>query len=423
MSSEPPPNPITSSFNLSAWIQAVGSGLSITLANTLYLSKTVASTAAGLITFSAGIQTNTIVAATGNDVTVGQLAINKTVTLYSPQLGNLIADPTDSTAKVPSTGWVQLWFGNLLTTTGLNWTQAQTFNGGVNTGSLVPLTSSGTLSIAPSSAAISIGTSQANTNTVSIGASGSINSIPGATTCGTILSNNYNTATPASDVNICLSSTGSVKLAVVSNRSGVLNLGDGASSTGAVHLNNGATASGNTRIMNGTNQSGELTLGDTTATNTVVIAVNRPLTLGYAPSAITTSSQLGYTTTDAITLTGAIPNAVVTPIFTAIILPAGVWLITYSLRLRSSGTTTVASYYMWGEDSITVQTPTYAMNAENTAFITDTNGFSNTGTFVVTSTGTTTYNIGIYIAYSGSTILIDFGLPDFGSVVRRTRIA
>jgi len=57
MSSEPPPNPITTVFNLSAWIQSTVSSGSFNraLADTLYLSKTAADTAAGLITFSSGI--------------------------------------------------------------------------------------------------------------------------------------------------------------------------------------------------------------------------------------------------------------------------------------------------------------------------------------------------------------------------------
>jgi hypothetical protein len=219
---------------------------------------------------------------------------------------------------------------------------------------------------------------------------------------------------------IASTSTGIVTLAAGASRTGVLNLGDGNSSTGAVHINNGASSSGNTRIMNGSTQSGELTLG---GSNTVVIAVNRPLTLGYAPADLASSNMLGFTTTDTITLTGTIPNAVVTSIFSAVTLPVGVWLITYSVRFRSSGTTSVGSYYIWGQDSITVQTPPKALNAFNTTFITDTNGFSETGTFVVSSTGTTTYTIGLYMGYSGSTIAIDLGMPDYGSVITRTRIA
>jgi hypothetical protein len=413
MSSEPPPNPITSSFNLSAWIQAVGSGLSIALANTLYLSKTVASTAAGLITFTAGITTNSITALSST----ANASIFSTSTNAVIDIGPIFGIVGESSLiRFGSGGNCSFQFGDSTSIV-----TAQKLSSFIGTAVSLYTQNNNAIAMGTTSTAITIGTSQANTNTVGIGASGSIISIPGATTCGVVLSNNFNTATPASDVNICLGSTGSVKLAVASNRSGVLNLGDGASSTGGVHLNNGATASGNTRIMNGTNQSGELTLGD--AGNTVVIALNRPLTIGYAPSAITTSSQLGYTTTDDISLTGSIPNGAVTPLFTAKLLPAGVWLITYSVRFRSAGTTTITAFYIWGQDSISVQSPPYAMNSQGNTFTANTDGFTNTGTFVVTSNGSTTYNIGVYMNRSGSTISIDFGLPDFGSVVKRTRIA
>jgi hypothetical protein len=400
MSSEPPPNPITTNFNLSAWIQAVGSGLSIALANTLYLSKTVASTAAGLITFSAGIKTNTIVAASGNDITIGELGGVKAVYLYTPTLSNAILDLTDSTFKIPSTQWVTLWFGNLLTTTGLSWTMAQIFNGGVKTDSLVPLTSSGTLSIAPSSTAITIGTSQANTNTVGIGASGSIISIPGATTCGVVSSNNFNTATAASDVNICLASTGSVKLAVASNRSGVLNLGDGASSTGAVHLNNGASATGNTRIMNGTDQSGELTLGTAGGTNSVVIALNRPLTAGYTYATESGTVGAGSTGVGKIGQIIRSPFSALTApsgvksVMGEVIITAGVWILTGNFNISVPPGTATFAQTSWWLGSVQYGITDYS------SFSINPRSFS--GTTVIYSSAGGTYQLKIEMYYSGA---------------------
>ena len=67
-------------------------------------------------------------------------------------------------------------------------------------------------------------------------------------------------------------------------------MADGTSSTGAVHLNNGDTASGNTQIMNGASQTGNLNLG---GANSVVINVNRPLTIGYT-SAPSTVNMIGF---------------------------------------------------------------------------------------------------------------------------------
>jgi hypothetical protein len=421
MSSEPPPDPITSSFNLSAWIQAVGSGLSLATASTYFLSKKVADTALGLITFSAGIKTNTIVAASGNDITIGQLAALKTVTLYSPQLGNLIADPTDSTPKVPSTGWVQLWFENLLTTTGLSWTQAQTFNGGVNTGSLVPLTSSGTLSIAPSSTAITIGTSQVGGNTLQLGSSSSAVSIPGGTTISSITTNTINATSTLTNLSLNATLNSQINIGTLSSRGTGIFIGSGASATGQVYINTGGSASGATNIMTGVNQSGNFNLGD--AGNTVVININRPLTIGYAPSAITTTSQIGYTVADTIDFTGAYTSSTAGTFFTNYkTLPAGVWLIQFSSRVRSAGTSTLTRWYFWGENSVDGSAPINAYTSSSATTVIDNEGLSAAGTFTVTSNGSVGYNIFAYFVYSGSAVNIDKS-AGFGSNVKRTRIA
>jgi hypothetical protein len=270
MSSEPPPNPITNTFNLRAWIHDV------TLSSSAYLSKLVADTAAGVITFTSGIKTNLIEGA----------GTSSTQVKIFPNSSNAIIDIGPQFPIVGESSLIRFGPGgacnvamgftsSILTAQNLN-----SFNTGTvslyNTYNLP-------ISMGSTSTAIQIGTSQANTNTVGIGASGSIISIPGATTIGAILCSAINSTAAGTTMNIASTSTGIVTLAAGASRTGVLNLGDGNNSTGAVHINNGTSSSGNVRIMNGASQSGELTLGGTS--NTVVIAVNRPLTVGYTPPA------------------------------------------------------------------------------------------------------------------------------------------
>jgi hypothetical protein len=206
------------------------------------------------------------------------------------------------------------------------------------------------IAMGTTSTAITIGTSQASTNTIGIGASGSIISIPGASTLGSIACTAINSTAAATTMNIASTSTGIVTLAVSANRTGVLNLGDGNSSTGAVHINNGSSSSGNTRIMNGTSQSGELTLGG--VGNTVVIAVNRPLTLGYSSYPITTSSQMGYTTSPTITWTGT----QFTTIATSASLPPGNYIWTFSISLTG---TFVNNFIYFGSNVFNTELDSY----------------------------------------------------------------
>jgi hypothetical protein len=65
MSSEPPPSPITNTFNLRAWIPrtTTSSGLTEAEADALYLSKTTADTADGIITFNDSISAGSLIRA------------------------------------------------------------------------------------------------------------------------------------------------------------------------------------------------------------------------------------------------------------------------------------------------------------------------------------------------------------------------
>ena len=118
MSSEVPPFPITTTYNESAQIQDTGSGLTQVQADGRYLSKLVASTAQGIISFVLGLKSNLITVYSGNTLTIGEGGGGtKTVSLYYPYLAVALLDPADNTALIPSTSWVNSWFANILNTT------------------------------------------------------------------------------------------------------------------------------------------------------------------------------------------------------------------------------------------------------------------------------------------------------------------
>jgi len=228
MSSEPPPNPITSTFNLRAWIQATSTGLSLATANTLYLSKKIADTCVGLITFTNGILVFTIDALTptsslslaslqttgnifiGNGLTrtgailIGARAIfpsantilignattafnylrgiviyigdNASCTnvnigksgtetfIYGPNLADAVYAPDDNSTKIASTNWVWNFINYLATYQSIGWFLSQTFNGGLLTTSIKPIVSTGNIDIAT--------TMDSGTNIISIGTAG-----------------------------------------------------------------------------------------------------------------------------------------------------------------------------------------------------------------------------------------------------------
>jgi hypothetical protein len=142
-----------------------------------------------------------------------------------------------------------------------------------------------------------------------------------------------------------------VEIASQVSRSTVLHLGDGNTSSGAVHINNGVSSTGNTRIMNGTTQSGELTLG---GSNSVVIALNRPLTAGY--SYLTASGTVGAGSTG-VGKIGQIVNFAyvantapsgIKAVMGELVLTQGLWILTGNFNITiPSGSCTFAQISWW----------------------------------------------------------------------------
>jgi hypothetical protein len=219
------------------------------------------------------------------------------------------------------------------------------------------------------------------------------------------------------------------------------------SSVGSITLNSG------TQLNIGTSGSGQITMGKTGANTTITgnntylranatlnigdlgsagisigntlssLTINNPLTVGYAPSAITTNTQIGYTVSDTIDFTGAYTSSVAGTFFTTYkTLPAGVWLIQFSTRVRSTASSTLTRWFFWGENSVDNVSPVQAFTSSSATTVIDAEGISAAGTFTVTSDGTVGYNIVAYFAYTGSAVNIDKA-AGYASSVKRTRIA
>ena len=143
-----------------------------------------------------------------------------------------------------------------------------------------------------------------------------------------ISTNNLATTTATSNLLMYPNQTsGGIYLGVnttaTTGRTGVIHIGDGNSlpSGAGIHINNGTNVASNVNILNGTNSTGIINLGSSTSTTNC----NSPLTLTYAPSALT-STQLGYTITTITVVTSSVSNSWTT-IASMVISSGGVWLL------------------------------------------------------------------------------------------------
>ena len=291
-------------YNPDFWISPTD-GLTQDVANALYLRKTVTDTASALETFNGGIRAtnyDVVGATTAKDYfttqTTGGVELFKNMTAAATlKIGNpLVAQSTHvgnidfiqntiNNASAPTSGVINI--GNRQTTS------AGLINIGTNTG-------------------------RATTATIKIG----------------------HTTTDVQCSNLLLSSQSIDNASSVSNGTifigfgqsagaGTLNFGTALNRTGAINIGNGANVA-NTSAIN---------LSSTASAG--VINVNRPLTLNYLPSAITTS-QLGSKIdgTVGVTIIGA--GTTVT-LYSLTNLPAGIWMIQCNTRFVSASTTLALS--------------------------------------------------------------------------------
>ena len=93
MSSEAPPQPVSTAFNVSQW-NILPTGKDRAWVTTNFLSKVIADVAQGIISFVSGIKTIIITVYTGIVLTIGETG--KTVNLWYPTLASPNPADTDS---------------------------------------------------------------------------------------------------------------------------------------------------------------------------------------------------------------------------------------------------------------------------------------------------------------------------------------
>ena len=167
MSSEPPPQPVSDTFNYSQW--NVEQSLTIAGAAYRFLSKRVSDTAFGVISFAQGLQSNLITVYTGTVLSIG--SVGNTVNLFNPILSSTVPADTDNSTSIISSAWVNS-FWTYVRTQAYSWSGIQTFTNGIVTNSLTTTTNSIALAIAGGNetGAIYIGNSLTRTGAILIGA-------------------------------------------------------------------------------------------------------------------------------------------------------------------------------------------------------------------------------------------------------------
>ena len=315
MATYTPPTEILPIFDSSVYVSDL-TPLTIGEANKKYIKYP---TAQGLSTFPSGLKTDTILPITESG----------TQSLYNGALGDIYIG---TSAQSVSIGGITspIYFNNLYSPiTGLPRNLYPTGTDIINLGSL--------------STNINLGINSASSSSITLGSSTSI-----INALGSVSMNLINPSTSTTTMNIGTTNTVDMNIGTNTSRTGTLHLGDGDSSSGAIHINNGSSSTGNTQIMNGTSGTGTLNLGSTAVGNSVVINVNRPLSLIYKPSS-TSVGTLGYVYSPTYTWRTNANQTVATQA-----LPIGVYQMTFSISL--TGTFTALYLYISG---VVLPTTTY----------------------------------------------------------------
>ena len=275
-------------------------------------------------------------------------------------------------------------------------TALETFQAGIKTPSINPLTVGGTLSIVGGTLGINPDSGGATTNihTNASGSSGTVNIMGGGA------------GGSSGTVNIC-NGTGGVQASVcnISTQGTIGDVGIG-NSTCAVNINSSA-----------------LSLG----TSTKTLTVQTPVTINYTPTVLTATNMIGYTTRDDYTFTGTIPNSANQVLFTTdVALPTGVWLINYYIRIISASSTVISSYNSFGNTNRLGVTGQYygGCGVAGNQTVTTALPCASSGSFVIQSgvSSITQYNIQVYIVgVSGGALSLDTGTAKGYCI--RTRIA
>jgi len=322
----------------------------------------------------------------------------------------------------------------------------ETFTTGINTNIVQPSSSSANLFLYTiASYALNFGT---NALSIAIGSLSAIINIGGTTTLTNFVGRTTSSYTLlASDNSTNISTTSWVtsnfaKLSAANFWTAVntFTAGLNTSVIGNISLASGYYLwdSANTTVNIATNTAYPLNLGGLTNTTTVnggivnigtasvstvslsgTLNFNSPITPLY--SYPVSSSQIGYTLQENITATTVTSGAFM-PLLTRVTLPAGVWMITYSCRfVAATGSFNATDAYCYGDQNTVINPPIQVVGL--TYAVPISTGFGLTGNFVVVSNGSTTYNVGYLLSYTGSAVTILSQTSNYGSSVRRTRIA
>ena len=220
------------------------------------------------------------------------------------------------------------------------------------------------------------------------------------------------------------------------NASGVINIMSSNSSTGYIALGgantetaiNGITIIPLINTSPPSNNLTQITLGatngafDTNTTmngKTTISKLNAPLNPVFTYP-ILTATHIGYNIYDPVVGTTLAANDY-NNITNFITLTAGVWLINYGVKATSTADSSITIYTIWGNETADA-TIFYSQNGISEKIV-STRELIFTGTFVVVSTGTNTYQIKSYSGYTGGTLTIIKSPSAEYSYVKRTRIA
>lgn len=470
MSSEPPPFPITNTFNEYAWIPST-TGLTQASANKLYLKKTTNDIATALETFNAGIATASVNSTSSStNMTIGSnLAATQTLTLGSAGTVTVNNGTLQSQSLAPVAPASNLIIG-ANSTAGIN-----IGNAGVSTTNLYGTVQAGTINSFTAGGTLNLG-SNLTTGTLNLGTATSTNYIynlesPSASTninlysllsganltlCDGQGTGNFgigNDSARTGGVNICTKGLGYtsntinigapsniINVGAQVNRTGLISIGSNSASTtstGGLNLGSVSSGTGSVQLANGTSQTANIIIGNgnavVTGSDKIIIGksgktvsisgattldngtlnlsngtinVNSPLTVGYATSALTSLTQIGRTVEVTFANITGIPNTGQT-LFTLTIGTAGVYIINYSFRYFGASTA-VANCESWFQTS-TGGNIQYANQAyySNPNALMGSNVICQAGSAVITATSTSTITFYVFITYTGGAPSLD----------------
>jgi hypothetical protein len=274
MTTSKPPKFFSTIFNSYYYLDEDTTGFSQDQADLRYLRKTTSDTSSGLISFSAGLSSNSIEPLNATDT----LDIN--------------------TNSSTATNIVNI---------GNNTTNNQTLNLNSKTINMGDTSVPSSVNILSTSIIIGNPTS----GTIKFGSSANTTQITPSTSSLNI----SNVGSADGDFNLCLT-----------QNTGILNIG----------TSTGRTAAINIATTKNTSSAQSINIGSSNSSATgQVISINRPLTIGYLLNAPTTFSQMGYTTVYPVpptVVTVPLQSTTKNTIQTFTSLPAGIYMISMGVK-------------------------------------------------------------------------------------------